>query len=135
MNFNDLNIPDEIKDSIIDMGFEKLTPIQNKAIPEALMGLDLIGQAQTGSGKTLAFSIPALSKIFLPDKSPQAIILCPTRELCMQVAEEVEKLGSKLKKFKVLAVENKQESLKKEFMWLLELPDVSSTILKGAIWN
>ena len=104
MNFNDLNIPDEIKDSIIDMGFEKLTPIQNKSIPEALKGLDLIGQAQTGSGKTLAFSIQVLSKIFLPDKSPQAIILCPTRELCMQVAEEVEKLGSKLKKFKVLAV-------------------------------
>ncbi|WP_295601858.1 DEAD/DEAH box helicase [uncultured Methanobrevibacter sp.] len=104
MNFNDLNIPNELKDSINDMGFQKLTPIQKKAIPEALKGLDLIGQAQTGSGKTLAFAIPVLSKIFLPDKSPQAIILCPTRELCMQVADEVEKLGSKLKKFKVLAV-------------------------------
>lgn len=104
MNFNDLNIPNELKDSISDMGFQKLTPIQKKAIPEALKGLDLMGQAQTGSGKTLAFAIPVLSKIFLPDKSPQAIILCPTRELCMQVADEVEKLGSKLKKFKVLAV-------------------------------
>ncbi|MDO5810248.1 MAG: DEAD/DEAH box helicase [Methanobrevibacter sp.] len=104
MNFNDLNIPNELKDSINDMGFQKLTPIQKKAIPEALKGLDLMGQAQTGSGKTLAFAIPVLSKIFLPDKSPQAIILCPTRELCMQVADEVEKLGSKLKKFKVLAV-------------------------------
>ena len=104
MNFNDLNISNELKDSINDMGFQKLTPIQKKAIPEALKGLDLMGQAQTGSGKTLAFAIPVLSKIFLPDKSPQAIILCPTRELCMQVADEVEKLGSKLKKFKVLAV-------------------------------
>lgn len=104
MNFNELNIPNELKDSINDRGFERLTPIQKQAIPDALKGLDLIGQAQTGSGKTLAFTIPILSKIFLPDKSPQAIILCPTRELCMQVAGEVERLGSKLKKFKVLAV-------------------------------
>jgi ATP-dependent RNA helicase DeaD len=104
MNFNDLNISNEIKDSIEKMGFSKLTPIQSQAIPPALKGLDIIGQAQTGSGKTLAFGIPVLSKIFLPDKSPQAIILCPTRELCMQVAGEIEKLGSKMKKFKVLAV-------------------------------
>jgi len=104
MNFNDLNISDEIKKAIDDMGFVKLTPIQDNAIPACLNGKDIIGQAQTGSGKTLAFAIPILEKIFIPDKSPQAIILCPTRELCMQVASEIEKAGSKIKKFKVLAV-------------------------------
>ncbi|WP_292805159.1 DEAD/DEAH box helicase [Methanobrevibacter sp.] len=104
MNFNDLNISDEIKKAIEDMGFTKLTPIQNNAIPEILKGKDIIGQAQTGSGKTLAFAIPIIEKIFIPDKSPQAIILCPTRELSMQVASEIEKIGSKIKKFKVLAV-------------------------------
>ena len=104
MNFNDLNISDEIKKAIEEMGFKKLTPIQKNAIPEILKGKDIIGQAQTGSGKTLAFAIPVLEKIFIPDKSPQAIILCPTRELCMQVASEIEKTGSGIKKLKVLAV-------------------------------
>ena len=104
MNFNDLDICDEIKNSIGDMGFTKLTPIQKRAIPQALKGLDLIGQAQTGSGKTIAFAVPVIEKIFIPDKSPQAIVLCPTRELCMQVAGEIEKLASRIKKFKVLAV-------------------------------
>lgn len=104
MNFNDLNISQDIKNAIDEIGFTKLTPIQKKAIPEALKGKDIIGQAQTGSGKTIAFSIPILEKIFIPDRSPQAIILCPTRELCMQVASEIEKIGSQIKKFKVLAV-------------------------------
>lgn len=104
MNFNDLKISDEIKNAIDEMGFSKLTPIQKNAIPEALDGKDIIGQAQTGSGKTIAFAIPILEKVFIPDRSPQAIILCPTRELCMQVASEIEKFGSKIKKLKVLAV-------------------------------
>ncbi|WP_405305958.1 DEAD/DEAH box helicase [Methanobrevibacter sp.] len=104
MNFDELNISDDIKRAIDEMGFKKLTPIQESAIPEALKGNDLIGQAQTGSGKTLAFAVPILEKIFIPDRSPQAIVLCPTRELCMQVASEIEKTGSKIKKLKVLAV-------------------------------
>ena len=104
MNFSDLNISDDIKKAIEDMGFSKLTPIQDEAIPIGLKGRDIIGQAQTGSGKTLAFAIPIIEKIFIPDRSPQAIVLCPTRELCMQVASEIEKTGSKIKKFKVLAV-------------------------------
>lgn len=104
MNFNDLNISQDIKNAIDEIGFTKLTPIQKQAIPEALKGKDIIGQAQTGSGKTIAFSIPIIEKIFIPDRSPQAIILCPTRELCMQVASEIEKIGSQIKKFKVLAV-------------------------------
>ena len=104
MNFNDLKINDDIKSAVNKMGFEKLTPIQNKAIPDALAGRDIIGQAQTGSGKTLAFGIPVLNKLFVPDRSPQAIILCPTRELCVQVADEIKKLAKDMDKVKVLAV-------------------------------
>ena len=104
MNFDDLNISQEIKEAVEEFGFKKLTPIQEAAIPKALTGRDITGQAQTGSGKTIAFAIPILSKIFIPDKSPQSIILCPTRELCMQVASEISKLGKHIKKFKVLAV-------------------------------
>jgi ATP-dependent RNA helicase DeaD len=104
MNFDDLNISDDIKKAIAEMGFVKLTPIQETAIPEALKGKDIIGQAQTGSGKTIAFAIPILSKIFVPDKSPQAIVLCPTRELCMQVASEISKVAANIRKLKVLAV-------------------------------
>ena len=104
MNFDDLNISDDIKGAIEDMGFKNMTPIQKKAIPEALSGRDIIGQAQTGTGKTVAFSIPILERIFIPDRSPQAIILCPTRELSVQVAEEIAKIGKNIKKLKILAV-------------------------------
>jgi ATP-dependent RNA helicase DeaD len=104
MSFDDFNISDDIANAIDDMGFENPTPIQRMAIPEALKGRDIIGQAQTGSGKTVAFAVPVLEKIFIPDRSPQVIILCPTRELCMQVADEIAKVGSKIKKLKVLAV-------------------------------
>ena len=102
--FDDFEISNNIKKAIVNMGFDKTTPIQKLAIPEALNGKDIIGQAQTGSGKTIAFSVPILEKIFIPDKSPQAIILCPTRELCIQVAGEIKKLGANIKKLKVSAV-------------------------------
>jgi len=104
MKFNELNISNEVKKAINDMGFTQLTPIQKKTIPKALTNIDIIGQAQTGSGKTLAFLIPILEKIFIPDKSPQAIILCPTRELSIQVASEISKLGNYIKKLKILPV-------------------------------
>ena len=93
MNFNDFNISDDIKKAIGDMGFKKATPIQRLAIPEALKGIDITAQAQTGSGKTIAFAVPILEKVFIPDRSPQAIVLCTTRELCMQVADEISKVG------------------------------------------
>lgn len=104
MNFDDLNISDDIKKAIDEMGFAELTPIQERAIPKALDGRDVLGQAQTGSGKTIAFAIPIIERIFIPDRSPQAIVLCPTRELCMQVASEISKVGKNVKKLKVLAV-------------------------------
>ena len=103
-NFDDFEISDSIKNAIKDMGFEKTTQIQKLAIPKALKGSDITGQAQTGSGKTLAFVIPILEKIFIPDKSPQAVILCPTRELCIQITSVIKETGENIKKLKVLAV-------------------------------
>lgn len=104
MNFDDFSISDEIKKAIGDMGFTKLTPVQKMAIPLALKDIDITAQAQTGSGKTIAFAIPIVEKIFIEDRSPQAIVLCPTRELCLQVAGEISKVGANIKKLKVLAV-------------------------------
>lgn len=76
-----------------DMGFESATSIQAQAIPVAMTGRDMIGQAQTGTGKTVAFSIPMVEKIDTKENIVQGLILTPTRELCIQVAEEITKVG------------------------------------------
>lgn len=89
--FEDLALSKELRRAVQDMGFEEMTPIQAKAIPLILEGRDMIGQAQTGTGKTLAFGLPVLEAIHPRIKKPQAIILCPTRELAIQVAEELQR--------------------------------------------
>lgn len=104
LSFSDLKISENIKSAVKEMGFEEPTPIQSLTIPEALRGKDIIGQAQTGTGKTVAFGIPLLEKIYTKDKSPQAIIICPTRELSIQVAEELGKLSSFIRGLHVLPV-------------------------------
>ncbi|KZX16803.1 DEAD-box ATP-dependent RNA helicase CshA [Methanobrevibacter cuticularis] len=104
ISFDDLKISKEIKQAVKDMGFEEPTPIQSLTIPEALQGKDIIGQAQTGTGKTVAFGIPVLESIFVKDNSPQAIIICPTRELSIQVAEELGKLSNHMRKLHILPV-------------------------------
>lgn len=81
MKFEDLQINDDIKRAVLEMGFEEPSPIQAQSIPVILSGKDVIGQAQTGTGKTAAFSIPLLEMINPEDKSLQAVVLCPTREL------------------------------------------------------
>ncbi len=91
--FEDLGLSKEIGRAVSDMGFEEPTPIQAKTIPEVLAGGDVIGQAQTGTGKTLAFGIPLLEKINGRSKRVQALILCPTRELAIQVSEELKRLA------------------------------------------
>lgn len=104
IRFNDLNVSDEIKNAVQDMGFEEATPIQTKAIPVVLTGVDIIGQAQTGTGKTAAFGIPALEKIDPRDKALQVLVLCPTRELAIQAAEEIRKLAKYKKGIKTLPI-------------------------------
>ena len=92
LTFNQLNLNSRILKAVEEMGFEQATPIQEQAIPIALEGRDLIGQAQTGTGKTAAFSIPFLQRI-TDEPVVQVLVLTPTRELCIQVAEEVGKIG------------------------------------------
>ncbi len=93
LNFDVLDLSAETLKGIEEMGFEETTPIQAISIPAILQGRDIIGQAQTGTGKTAAFGIPLLEKIDLRKRSVQAIVLCPTRELAIQVAEEINTLG------------------------------------------
>ena len=95
--------------AVREMGFEKLTPIQVQAIPYLLEGEDIIGQAQTGTGKTAAFAIPTLQKTDPELKSLQAIILCPTRELAMQAADEIRSIAKYMHGIRVLPVYGGQE--------------------------
>lgn len=95
--------------AIKEMGFEKLSPIQEQAIPYLMQGDDIIGQAQTGTGKTAAFGIPAIQKVDPELRKLQTIILCPTRELAIQAAEELRKLAKYMHGIKILPVYGGQE--------------------------
>ena len=104
IKFEDLPISDEIKRSVAELGFEEPSPIQAQSIPVILTGKDVIGQAQTGTGKTAAFSIPVLDMVDPNKKSVQAVVLCPTRELAIQVSSEMRKLGKYKSGIKTLPV-------------------------------
>lgn len=95
--------------AIAEMGFEQPSPIQAQSIPIAVEGKDMIGQARTGTGKTASFGIPMLQRINPKDKSLQAIVLCPTRELAIQSANEIRKLAKFLHGIKVLPIYGGQE--------------------------
>lgn len=102
-SFEYLHLDRKILAALKDMGFEEPSPIQKGAIPLALEGEDLIGQAQTGTGKTAAFGIPIIQKINEKDRHIQALVMSPTRELCIQVADEISKIG-RTKRVRVLPV-------------------------------
>lgn len=102
--FSSLDISDEILQAVTDMGFVSPSPIQAEAIPPILAGRDVIGQAQTGTGKTAAFGIPALELIDVQDRSVQTLILCPTRELALQVSDEIRKLAKYKRGVRVEAI-------------------------------
>jgi ATP-dependent RNA helicase DeaD len=107
--FDELDLNPSILRAIEEMGFEEMSPIQAKAIPVMLTGKDVVGQAQTGTGKTAAFGIPLLMRIDPKNKALQSIVLCPTRELAIQVAEEIRKLAKFMHGIKVLPVYGGQE--------------------------
>lgn len=109
IKFEDLNLDAKILRAVTDMGFEAASPIQGQSIPLELEGLDIIGQAQTGTGKTAAFGIPLLQKIDPKNKKLQAIILCPTRELAIQVSDEIRRLAKYMHAVKVLPIYGGQE--------------------------
>jgi ATP-dependent RNA helicase DeaD len=102
--FKDLNLSPNVLKAILDMGFEEPTPIQSQAIPPLLEGKDVIGQAQTGTGKTAAFGIPMIESINPAQHEVQSIILCPTRELAIQVAEEIGHLCKYVKEIRILPI-------------------------------
>jgi ATP-dependent RNA helicase DeaD len=105
MKFDEIpQISDEIKRAVEDMGFEEMTPIQQLSIPLVYEGFDIVGQAQTGTGKTAAFGIPTIDAIDVKENGVQALILCPTRELALQVSEEISKLAKYKKGVKILPV-------------------------------
>ncbi len=95
MKFEELDINKKLVEETKNAKFEELTPIQEKCIPAILEGKDVVGQAQTGSGKTIAFCLPIIQKI-KPQQGIQAVILTPTRELCLQVSEVLTQFGRKL---------------------------------------
>ena len=109
LNYRDSGIEPRILHAIAEMGFEQMTPIQAKAIPALLTGRDIIGQAQTGTGKTAAFGIPIIQSIDPNDRNLQAIILCPTRELAIQAAEEMRHFSKYMAGIKILPIYGGQD--------------------------
>lgn len=110
--YEDSGIAPEILKAVAEMGFENMTPIQEQAIPVLLTGKDMIGQAQTGTGKTAAFGIPLIQSIDVRNRSLQALVLCPTRELAMQAADEIRRFAKYMHGIRVLPIYGGQEIYK-----------------------
>lgn len=102
--FSDLNLPAPVLTALTRLGYETPSPVQRECIPYILDGQDIIGQAQTGTGKTAAFALPLLAKVDLSLKSPQILVLAPTRELAIQVSEAFQSYASDIKGFHVLPI-------------------------------
>ncbi|MFV8781654.1 DEAD/DEAH box helicase [Microbulbifer sp. SA54] len=102
--FDQLGLPTEILNAVTKLGYETPSPIQAQTIPSLLDGRDVLGQAQTGTGKTAAFALPLLASLDLKDKRPQALVLAPTRELAIQVAEACQSYAANLKGFHVAPI-------------------------------
>lgn len=109
LQYENSGLDERILRAVSEMGFENMTPIQAQAIPVFMDGKDIIGQAQTGTGKTAAFGIPVLQMVDAGVKSLQALILCPTRELAIQAAEEIRKFGKYMEGIKVLPIYGGQD--------------------------
>ena len=128
LEFKSLNLSKEILDAVSDMGFEEMSPIQSQAIPYLLEGIDVVGQAQTGTGKTAAFGVPIVERVDASNRNPQAMILCPTRELSIQVAEEIVKIAKYKKNIVAMpiyggqAIERQIRALKKGVQIVIGTP-------------
>lgn len=103
-SFASLSLSSEILSVVQELGFTQMTPIQSQGIPLLLEGKDIVGRSKTGSGKTAAFLLPILQKLELKQRTVQALILCPTRELSVQVSKEARKFGRRLSELQVVAV-------------------------------
>jgi len=108
-SFEQMALAKPLLKSLVDVGYETPSPIQAQTIPLLLEGRDVLGQAQTGTGKTAAFALPILSNLDLKQKDPQVLVLAPTRELAIQVAEAFQKYATHIKGFHVLPVYGGQD--------------------------
>ncbi|MBE5825516.1 MAG: DEAD/DEAH box helicase [Butyrivibrio sp.] len=109
VRYEDSGLDERIIRAVSEMGFEVMSPIQKAAIPVMMEGKDIIGQAQTGTGKTAAFGIPILEKVDPESKHLQAVVLCPTRELAMQAADDIRDFAKYMHGIRVLAVYGGQD--------------------------
>lgn len=117
LKFDELNLSQKTKKSLEEYGYVETTQIQAKAIPVIMEGKDVIGQSQTGTGKTASYGLPMIEKIDVTSKNTQAIVLCPTRELAVQVSEELRKFLKYQENIKVLAIYGGQ-SIERQIMAL-----------------
>jgi ATP-dependent RNA helicase DeaD len=108
-NFTELGLSEPVQKALIDVGYATPTQIQADTIPHLLAGRDMVGQAQTGTGKTAAFALPLLSKIDMSQRDVQVLVLAPTRELAIQVADSFGKYGAHIKGLKVLPIYGGQD--------------------------
>src|SRR5689334_16719909 len=104
LSFRDLDLGEPLLKALADVGYEAPSPIQAQTIPHLLGGRDVLGMAQTGTGKTAAFALPILARIDLKQSAPQALVLAPTRELAIQVAEAFQKYASHMRGFHVVPI-------------------------------
>ncbi len=109
-SFSELGLSAPVLEALLSIGYETPSPIQAEMIPYVLEGRDVLGQAQTGTGKTAAFALPILSQIDTKIKTPQVLVLAPTRELAIQVAEAFQKYAAKMKGFHVVPIYGGQDA-------------------------
>ena len=123
LKFEELNLSKELLRAVSDMGFKQMTPIQSKSIPEIILGSDVIGQASTGTGKTAAFGLPAIEKIDEKLSAVQVLVLCPTRELAIQVSSEMSKFLKYKKNISALPIYGGQP-IQRQFFGLRKYPKI-----------
>ena len=104
ITFEDLGLPEDLLSAVLELGFETPSPIQQACIPHLLSGRDVLGMAQTGSGKTAAFSLPLLAKIDVAQHHPQLLVMAPTRELAIQVADACEQFTKRVKGMRIVTL-------------------------------
>ncbi len=121
--FSELNLSNEVQKALSAMGFEEATPIQTKAIPPIFEGKDIIGQAQTGTGKTCAFGIPAVEMLDPAVSGIQVLVLCPTRELAVQISEELKNVCKFKRGVKILPIYGGQ-SIERQIFALKSKPQI-----------
>ncbi len=123
LKFKDLNVKESIKKAITDIGYIEMTPIQKAALPVVLEGRDIIAQAPTGTGKTCCFAIPGINIVDIDNPDVQVLVLCPTRELAMQVSGEFQKLAKFTSGLRVCTVYGGQD-IEKQIMNLRRKPQI-----------